>query len=221
MNQIPNYVRLTTNRYKGSITEKVASHHLKKEGFKCEKFIIFKIQLGTIRYEQTKIGKLTNAFLKDAQKTMKENKQYWERILEKYSSESPPKGWHDPRGRTWAMVRKDEIKMARNQIKAVEEYFKKQLQFLDVWGTHFQPIVKYFKLLEEVNYTPDFIAKKGNKVFILEVKSETKQGMAPLGKHQKKGLLKAYDYGFRPMLLIVPIDISIEIGEPKITVVKS
>lgn len=214
-------MRLTTNRYKGSITEKVASHHLKKEGFKCEKFIIFKIQLGTIRYEQKKTGKLSNPFLKNAHKKLKEDKQYWKRYLKKYSSESPPKGWDDPRGRTWSEVRKDQTKMAHNQMKAVEEYFKEQLEFMDVWGTHFESIVNYFKLLEEVNYTPDFIAKKGNKVFILEVKSGTKQGMAPLGKHQKKGLLKAYDYGFTPMLIIVPIDINIEIGEPQITVVKS
>lgn len=220
MNQMPNYVKLTTSRYKGSITEKVALHHLEKKGFECQNFVIFKIQLGAIRYKQ-KNEKLTNSFYENALKKMQENKQYWKRILEKYSSVSPPKGWHDPRERTWTMVRKDQTKTAHNQIKAVEEYFNEQLEFLDCWGAHFEPIVKYLKVLEEVNYTPDFIAKKGDKVFILEVKSETRQRVAPLGEHQKKGLLKAYDYGFTPMLLIVPIDINIKIGEPKITVIKS
>ena len=34
-------------RAMGSITEKVASHYLKKEGFTCEKFVLFEAKLGT------------------------------------------------------------------------------------------------------------------------------------------------------------------------------
>ena len=54
MSQIPNYVRLTTNRFEGSLTEKVASHYLKKEGFVCEKFVLFMNKLGSVKYEQRK-----------------------------------------------------------------------------------------------------------------------------------------------------------------------
>lgn len=38
MGRIPNYLRTTTNRYKGLITEKVALNYLRKRGFLCEEF---------------------------------------------------------------------------------------------------------------------------------------------------------------------------------------
>lgn len=222
MSQIPNYVRLTTNRYEGSITEKVASYYLKKEGFVCEKFVLFTNKLGFIRYEQKKTKELRQLFLKMKENQLKRDKEYWKRHLKEHSSKSPPKGWEDPRKRTWAEVRKRGIKTVHNQMKAVERDYEKNIEFERIWGTHFEPIINYyFALSEEVNYEPDLIAKKGDKVFIVEVKSKTKQGLAPLGERQNKGLIKAYDYGLTPMLLVVPIDISIEIGEPKITVIKS
>lgn len=211
---MPNYVKLTINQFKGSITEKVASHYLKKEGFRCEKFVNFTHLLWSIRYEQKKTKELSKLFLKRAHETMKKDKRFWKRDLEKYSSESPPKGWKDPRRRTWAEVRKGEIKMAQNQMKAVDRYYKENIEFERIWGTHFEHIIDYSRMLEEVNYIPDFIAKKGDKVFIVEVKSKTKGKVAKLGEHQKKGLLKAYDYGFTPMLLVVPIKTEIDVGEP-------
>jgi len=223
MNQIPNYVRLTTNRYKGSITEEVASHYLKKKGFICEKFVLFLNKLGSVKYEQRKTKKLRQLFLEMAKGQLKTNREYWQRRLKEYSSRSPPKGWKEAslRGRTWAEVRKSGIKSAHNQMKAEEQHYRDNIEFEHIWGTHIEPIIDFMGFLREVNYTPDFIARKGEAVFVVEVKSKTKQGLAPLGEHQRKGLVKAYDYGLPPMLLVVPIDISIEIGEPKITVIKS
>ncbi len=224
MSQIPNYVRLTTNRYKGSITEKVASHYLKKEGFVCENFTFFCSKLGRLIYEQKKTEELRQLFLKEVEDQLKRNKWYWQQHLREYSSRAPPKGWKDPsirRGRTWAEAQKKEIEIATNQFEAGEQHYKNMLEFERLWGTHFKPIIDFLRFLREVNYTPDFIAKKGDEVFVVEVKSKTKHGLAPLGEHQRKGLVKAYDFGLTPMLLVVPIDISIEIGDPKITIVKS
>ena len=99
-------------------------------------------------------------------------------------------------------------------MEAEERFYEENVEFERIWRTHFKPIVDFLGFLREVNYTPDFIAKKGNKVFIVEVKSKTGRKVASLGEHQKKGLLKAYDYGFAPILLVVPIKIEMELGEP-------
>jgi len=214
MSHMPNYVKLTINRFKGSITEKVASHYLKKEGFRCEKFVNFTHLIWSIRYEQKKTKELSKLFLKHAHEKMKENKRFWKRNLEEYSSKSPPKGWKDPRRRTWAEVRKGQIEMAHNQMKAEDRNYKENIEFERVWGTHFEHIIDYLEKLKEVEYMPDFVAQKGDKVFIVEVKSKTKGKVAKLGEHQKKGLLKAYDYGFTPMLLVIPIKTEIDVGEP-------
>ena len=106
------------------------------------------------------------------------------------------------------------IKTVHEQMEAEERFYEENVEFERIWRTHFKPIVDFLGFLREVNYTPDFIAKKGNKVFIVEVKSKTGRKVASLGEHQKKGLLKAYDYGFAPILLVVPIKIEMELGEP-------
>ena len=208
----------------GSITEKVASHYLKKEGFACEKFVLFEAKLGTVKYEQKKTKELRQTFLEMKEDQFRRDKEYYQRQLEKYSRKSPPKDWKETwlrervrwlRERPWEEVRKGQIKSALNQIKIVELEYKRNIEFEGTWGAHFRPIIDYCKFcVVEVNYQPDFIAKKGDKVFIVEVKSKTKRRVAKLGEHQKKGLLKAYDYGFTPMLLVVPIKTEIDVGEP-------
>jgi hypothetical protein len=122
--KIPTYVRLTTNRYKGSITEKVASHYLRKEGFVCEEFVLFVHRLGSVKYEQRKNRELRKLFLEIAENQLKTDREYWQRHLREYSSESPPKAWKDYRGRTWTEVKKMEIRMAHNQMKAVEQHYE-------------------------------------------------------------------------------------------------
>lgn len=225
MSPIPNYLRTITNRYKGSITEKVASHYLKKNGFYCEKFDLFEAKLGSVKYKQKKTNELRQAFLEMKEEQFRRDKEYFQRQLEKFSHKSPPKDWKEKwlrqrvwwvKERTWEEIRKGQIKSALNQIKIVEQEYKKNIEFERTWGTHFRPIINYCKFcMVELNYQPDFIAKKGDKVFIVEVKSRTKRGVAPLGKHQKRGLVKAYNYGLTPMLLVVPIDISIKTDEPE------
>jgi len=70
------------------------------------------------------------------------------------------------------------------------------------------------------HYRLDFLAKKDDKVFVVEVKSQTKGKTALFGENQRKALLKAYDFDLVPILLIVPIDISVEITEPKLKIGK-
>lgn len=50
----------------------------------------------------------------------------------------------------------------------------------------------------------------------MEVKSQSRGKTAFFGEHQKEALLKAYDFGLTPMLLIVPLNLNIEIGEPQL-----
>ena len=189
--RMPNYVRLTINKLRGTMTEKAASKFLKKEGYVCGKFDLFRLRLGSIKSEQKKTQELRQLFLKWARDKLKENKEYFQRHLAKDSPEA-----------------------ARNQIEAEERFYEENIEFERIWGAHFKPIIDFLRSLREVNYTPDFIAKKENRVFIVEVKSKTKRKVAPLGEHQKKGLLKAYDYGFATILLVVPIEIEMELGEP-------
>ena len=90
---------------------------------------------------------------------------------------------------------------------------------MTIWGEYFELIRDYKKWLKEKgHYTPDFIAKKGDEVFVVEVKSQNKGTTALFGEHQKKALLKAYEFGLTPMLLIVPLDVTLEIGEPQLMV---
>lgn len=78
-------------------------------------------------------------------------------------------------------------------------------------------IKNYHKWLrEQGHYVPDIIAKRGEEVFIVEVKSQSRGKLSFFGEHQKRALRKAYDFGLTPMLLIVPLNLNMEIREPQL-----
>lgn len=79
-----------------------------------------------------------------------------------------------------------------------------------LWSKHLESIQRYRRFC---GYIPDVVAKRGKEIFVVEVKSKTEGKVAPFRKNQKKALLQAQDYGFTPVLLIVPLDMSLEIGE--------
>jgi Holliday junction resolvase len=204
--RIPSYLRTTTNKYKGIITEKVVVNYLMREGFICE------IYLSVAEWRK-----------RDWEDDRRYYRLLYERDLEKYSSELPPEGWDNlsTPTMTWDEYRKEELRHARALLKDVEQSIpidmEEEREFECIWAPHLEQIRKYNEWLREYgHYQPDYMAKKGDRVFLVEVKSSLSGRTALLGEHQKKALLKAYDFGITPMLLVVPISISVDIGEPQL-----
>jgi Holliday junction resolvase len=75
-------------------------------------------------------------------------------------------------------------------------------------------------LRERGDYRPDYVAKSGDTVYLVEVKSSLSERASLLGERQKEALLKAYDFEMKPMLLIVSVSMDIEIGEPQLKAVE-
>ena len=217
--RIPNYLRTTTNKYKGLITEKIAKDHLRKKGFDCLDFdhLIYKINefqranMEMNSYEEQEIKTLEDELMGD---------------LKEFSSKSPPKtGSHVTQfqvsGKNWEEFRKEKLTTTQWRIENLPEELRKEIASLRYWEENFESIKSYRKWLRKHgHYRPDLIAKKEKEVFIVEVKSQKNGKTALFGEHQKKALLKACDFGLLPILLIVPIDVDIEIGEPKLKVGK-
>lgn len=214
---MPNYLRTTTNKYKGLITEKVALNYLRNKGFACLDFT-------NACLTAEDMGKRELEIKEYWEKRIRDEKERYKRDLKEYSSKSPPKGWQAWRGEvelTWEEYRKEQLELAHRRIKAQQNHYpvlmEREIEFERIWRVHFEPIKNYSKWLREhEHYWPDFIARRGDKVFIIEVKSQTREKTSLFGEHQKKALLKAYDFGLTPMLLIVPINLNIEIGEPEL-----
>jgi hypothetical protein len=206
LGRIPDYLRTAVNKYKGLITEKVVVNYLMREGFICE------IYLSVAEWRK-----------RDWEADLRYYRQLYERDLEKYSSELPPEGWNSlsTLTMTWDEYRKDELRHAKALLRDAEHSntieMEEEREFECIWAPHLGQIRRYNEWLREYGYyQPDYIAKKGDRVFLVEVKSSPSGRTADLGEHQKKALLKAYDFGITPMLLIVPISISVEIGEPQL-----
>jgi len=144
------------------------------------------------------------------------------RDLKNYSSKSPPKAvmsQFQVSGKKWEEFRKEKLTITRWRLENLPKELKEEMDFLGSWEEYFEPIENYRKWLrKQGHYRPDLIAKRGTKVFIVEVKSQTKGKTALFGEHQRKALLKAYEFGLTPMLLIVPFDVTLEIGEPQLMV---
>ena len=206
MGRIPNYLRTTVNKCKGLITEKVVVNYLMREGFICE------IYLSVAEWRK-----------RDWEDDLRYYRQLYVRDLEKYSSEPPPEGWNSlsTPTMTWDEYRKEELRHAKALLRDVEHSntveMEAEKEFERIWAPHLGKIRRYNEWLKEYgHYQPDYIAKKRNRIFVVEVKSSLSGRTPILGEHQKKALLKAYDFGITPMLLVVPIDISVEIGEPQL-----
>ncbi len=199
-------MRTTTSRFKNLIAEKVVLDCLTKEGFLCE------IYLTVAEWRKTE---------------WKEDVEYcrrrYERDLEKYSSKIPPENWKYPftPTMTWDEYRKDELKHVRTLMKNIEHAYpmeaEEEEEFERVWGPHLGQIKRYNKWLKERgDYRPDYVAKSGDTIYLVEVKSSLAQRKSLLGERQKKALLKAYDFGMKPILLIVSIGVGIEVREPQL-----
>lgn len=200
---MPNYLRTLTIKYKGSITEKIASNYLRKKGFDCESY-----------------GKVAYYKKLDWEEWALLQKNRSERDLKKYSSKTKPEWWDKVNPHlNWEKYQQDQLKSAQNRMKDVKQTYpifqKEEREFERIWGKHIKIIQKYKKWLKEYgHYRPDFVAKKGDKIFIVEVKSQSLEGKTALfGEHQQKALLKANDFGLTPILLIVPLNLNVEIGE--------
>ena len=205
MRGTPNYLR-TTNIFKSLIAEKVVLDCLAKEGFLCEKY------LTVAEWRKTE---------------WKEDLEYcrrrYERDLKKYSSRIPPENWKYPYApsMTWDEYRKDELRHIRTLMKNIERTYPMDIQeeeeFERVWGPHLGQIKGYNKWLKaRGDYLPDYVAKSGDTVCLVGVKSSLSKRKSLLGERQKKALQKAYDFGMKPMLLVVSISADIEVGEPQL-----
>jgi hypothetical protein len=151
-------------------------------------------------------------------------RQRYERDLKKYSSKIPPEGWKylSTPTMTWDEYRKEELKHAKALMKDIEHSYpidmEEEREFERIWGPHLEQIKRYNKWLRECgHYEPDYVAKSGDKIYLVEVKSSK---TSLFGEHQKKALLKAYDFGITPMLLVVSVRIDIEIGEPQLKAIE-
>jgi len=207
---MPNYLKTTTNRFRSLIAEKVVLDYLTKEGFLCE------IYLTVAEWRKTQ---------------WKEDLEFCrrrcERDLERYSSKIPPENWKYPftPTMTWDEYRKDEFKHARAVMKDIELAYpvdmEEEEEFERVWGPHLGQIRRYNKWLKEQgDYHPDYVAKSGDIVYLIDVKSNLPGKASLLGERQKKALLKALDFEMKPMLLIVSVSVDIEVGEPELKAVE-
>ena len=210
LGSIPNYLRTTTDRFKSLIGEKVVLDYLTKEGFLCE------IYLTVAEWRKT-----------EWKEDMEYCRRRYERDLKKYSSKTPPENWKYPftPTMTWDEYRKDELKHVRTLMKDVEHAYpidvEEEEEFERVWGPHLGQIKRYNKWLKERgDYRPDYVAKSGDTVYLVEVKSSLSEKTSLLGERQKKALLKAYDFGMKAMLLIVSVSIDIEVGEPRLKTIE-
>jgi hypothetical protein len=203
---IPNYLRMATKKAKGLITEKIVLDYLTKEGFICETYLSV-AEWRKMEWEDD----------------LRYYRQRYERDLKKYSSEIQPEGWnhHSTSSMTWEEYRIEELKHVKMLIKDIEHShpidMEEEREFELIWGPHLEQIKRYNKWLKECgHYQPDYVAKNGDKIYLVEVKSSLSGKTSLLGEYQKKALLKAYDFGITPMLLVVSVSIDIKIGEPQL-----
>ena len=123
-------------------------------------------------------------------------------------------------GKSWEDFKKEKLEVTRWRIDQEPKILRKELIILRSWQEYFKPIENYRKWLRNEHYIPDFIAKSEDEVFMIEVKSRTDGKTALFREYQRKSLLKAQEFGFVPMLMIIPINLNIEIGEPELKIGK-
>ena len=227
MSQIPSYLRAKTNKYKGDVAEKIALKYLERMNYPCKSY--FEVFHDFVVSDE----KLTGIERSPIDIEIKKYEQHLKRFkksLKKYHYEAPPKGlrWSGGPPLTWEEYRERQLEYGKwhieNVKEAIRELKQREKRIKKTWGKHLENIKKYIYWLETYKHKPkypDFIALREDKAYVIEVKSQTKGKTAYFSKYQKIALEKACDFGLIPMLLSIPVDISIEIGEPKITVVKN
>jgi len=73
------------------------------------------------------------------------------------------------------------------------------------FGDKLEAFQKYFEEIAAIGYTPDLIAKKNDKIYVVEVK--TNKATRYLKGEKLRGLMLARNYGFIPMLITLNINI--------------
>lgn len=216
------YLRTQMSRYKGVVVEETALRYLERMGYTCKRY--GEVENDFVVSDQKLTG--TSRSPIDAEiKKLEEHLKRFRESLKKYHDKAPPKGlrWSGGRPLTWEEYRERQLEYGKWHIEAVENNIRglkqTEKQTKKTWGKHFENIWKYVNWLEKCKHLPkypDFIALKEDKAYVIEVKSQTKGKPAYFSKYQKTALKKAGDFGLIPLLLVVPIDISVEIGEPEI-----
>ena len=166
----------------------------------------------------------------ELEKNPKELQDHLKRFQEsqkKYELEAPPKGYRFEGTKTWEEFREEQLEYTKWHIESVEEAIKRtkehENKLRKKFGSQLNDLKKYCKWIEKQRgfpRHPDFIATKNEKIYIIEVKSKSKGKTAFFSEHQRKSLLKACDFNLVPMLIEIPIDINIEIGEPQFIIGK-
>lgn len=227
MSTIPNYLRAKTNKYKGDVAEEIALKHLERMNYECKPYFGVSHDFVVLN---SKLKEVDKSSIDIETKKQEEHLKRFRKSLKKYRCEVPPKGlkWHTEPPLTWEEYRERQLEYGEWHIENVKQHIKglkqRAQRIKRTWGKHLENLKKYVDWLEKYEHHPkypDFIALKEDKVYIIEAKSQAKGKKAFFSKYQKKALLKAYDFGLTPMLLVVRVDINIEIGEPKISVIKS
>jgi len=98
--------------------------------------------------------------------------------------------------------------------------FKQYVERLGVVGKDGLPGAPHIKIGgsgTEYLYCPDLVAKKNNKIYVVEIK--VGQGTRYLKKEKVKGLVMAKEHGFIPML--VTLNLSIEARDLEIKIFRS
>jgi len=224
LGQIPDYLRVETTKYKGDVAEEIALRYLQRMNYKCKPYS--EVSSDFVVSDSSYTYRIVDKSFFDAE--IKKNEDHLKRFkksLEKYRSKVPPKGLRWEGSLTWQEFRERQLEYGEWHIKNVEEQIielkNRERRIKKTWGEHVENLKRYINWLEKYKHHPkypDFIALKEDKVYVIEVKCLTKGKRAFFSKYQKKALEKSCDYGFTPMLLVVPIDINIEIGKPEITV---
>jgi hypothetical protein len=180
-------------------------HFLREQGYQCEEYIHVAI------FEK-----------KDWEQDISHQKERYQQALDDYSTDTEPHSVSlkvDGKRLTWEEYRQyllTQVELKRQGLEFYEANKKQEQEFEHTWGQHLQQVQAYHEWLrKEGHYRPDFIAKNDQDVFIVEVKSQSDKGMAKLWDHQEHALKMAAQFDLTPMLLVVPLNIRIDVGQPQ------
>lgn len=100
-----------------------------------------------------------------------------------------------------------------------EKHLKNFINYCRAWTEDSDIPSGKIRKIETDNYEvrspafgPDWIGRKDNKFYFIEVKTNT----AVLQNYQKKMLLKAKDFGFIPLIIRVKVDVKVPLEEVRI-----
>jgi hypothetical protein len=227
LGQKPKFLKVRTSQFRDYAAEKIALEFLERMNYKCTTY--FDVRNDLI-VQDSKLSEISRSLFDNEITYREEHLKWFRKLMKKYHHKVPPSDlrWDTGTQSTWDEYRKRQLRYGKWHIKNVEEFIKglklHEKRIEETWGEHVENLRGYIDWLEKYEHKqkyPDFIAIKENKVYVIEVKSQTQGKSAFVSGYQKDALVKACDFGLTPLLVNVPIDISIEVGNPEITVVKN